>query len=121
MPCIEFKKTYYYWEDKKTYKAGEIIDVDYDHFRELISTGVAVAAVDDCETVKAFKYLQEIKDKLTTHVLTQLQMKIIGKFPDRYITFNSKLDKDVQVKIIEALIMDGMLSPEDILSLYILE
>jgi hypothetical protein len=34
-------KTYHYWEDNKIYKAGEILDVDYDHYRELIDTGIA--------------------------------------------------------------------------------
>lgn len=41
MPRIEFMKTYHYWEDDKIYKAGEILDVDYDHYRELIDTGIA--------------------------------------------------------------------------------
>lgn len=46
MPLIQFNKTYFWWETQKTYKLGEIIEVDSDQFKELTSKGVAVAYVE---------------------------------------------------------------------------
>ena len=49
---VQFKRAYFWWETQKTYKLGEIIDVDLDQYKELISKGVANAYTEPPETEK---------------------------------------------------------------------
>lgn len=37
---IQFKRAYFWWETQKTYKLGEIIEVDKYQYRELVSKGI---------------------------------------------------------------------------------
>ena len=108
MPFIEFKKTYHYWEDKKTYKAGEVIDVDYDHYRELISIGVAVPAALDCEKTQAIKYvlkcrIVDILKVLDKHEVTAI--KVVGN------------DAKCLLFLVQTLLSTGEIKPNEILEL----
>ena len=108
MPFIEFKKTYHYWEDDKTYKAGEVIDVDYDHYREFISIGVAVPAALDCERTQAIKYvlkcrIVDILKVLDKHKVTAI--KVVGN------------DAKCLLFLVQTLLSSGEIKPNEILEL----
>lgn len=49
---VQFKRAYFWWETQKTYKLGEIIDVDLDQYKELISKGAANAYTEPPEIEK---------------------------------------------------------------------
>ena len=52
MPLVQFNCSCNYWETNKTYKKGEIIEVDSDQFKELTSKGVATAYIEPPKTEK---------------------------------------------------------------------
>lgn len=108
MPQIEFMKTYHYWEDDKIYKAGEIFDVDYVHYRELIDTGVA-KPYQDCEKTKATKYVLKCSIIDIVRILVKHKVTIAE-------TATSK-DFRVLLFLVQILLSSGKIKPNEILEL----
>ena len=82
MPYIEFKQTYQSWQDNRTYKAGEIVDVDHDNFLELTSIGIATEAQEESRLNVLLKSIYKMNKEELLKFAADNKIKIIWQNED---------------------------------------